>query len=230
MRGVGLVNIQVSKLGHPPTGPQRERFCRSRPVGHNRAVAPLHIQLANSTLRRVIKRLHFPLEIMLMRSLVRRLSAEPAQLGRDDGRAWGAGRPFHCPSLGAKDAAGSGRSVPASQASSRSVLACVLVSSYGEGLLLHALVNAQRSTAVDLISVALGHRDPDRWGMFTTFMPVCSLHFTRARHRPAAQRATGGASVMRHCLEQHTAFRLAQQQHPIVHTRSCQGMLAHGLL
>jgi hypothetical protein len=29
-------------------------------------MAPLHIQLANSTLRRVIKRLHFPLEIMLV--------------------------------------------------------------------------------------------------------------------------------------------------------------------
>jgi len=29
-------------------------------------MVPLHIQLANSTLRRVIKRLHFPLEVMLV--------------------------------------------------------------------------------------------------------------------------------------------------------------------
>ena len=29
-------------------------------------MAPLNLQLANSTLRRVIKRLHFPLEVMLV--------------------------------------------------------------------------------------------------------------------------------------------------------------------
>lgn len=29
-------------------------------------MAPLHIQLARSTLRGVIKRLHFPLEVMLV--------------------------------------------------------------------------------------------------------------------------------------------------------------------
>ena len=28
-------------------------------------MAPLHVQLMNSTLRHVVKRLHFPLEIML---------------------------------------------------------------------------------------------------------------------------------------------------------------------
>jgi transposase-like protein len=38
----------------------------------------LHIQLANSTLRRVIKRLHFPLEIMLVR--VRWYAAYPLSL------------------------------------------------------------------------------------------------------------------------------------------------------
>ena len=31
-----------------------------------RPMVPLHLQLANSTLRGVIKRLHFPLEIMLV--------------------------------------------------------------------------------------------------------------------------------------------------------------------
>ncbi len=41
-------------------------------------MAPLHVQLANSTLRRVIKRLHFPLEIMLV--CVRWYAAYPLSL------------------------------------------------------------------------------------------------------------------------------------------------------
>ena len=41
-------------------------------------MAPLHIQLANSTLRRLIKGLHFPLEIMLL--CVRWYTAYPLSL------------------------------------------------------------------------------------------------------------------------------------------------------
>ena len=41
-------------------------------------MVPLHIQLADSTLRRVIKRLHFPLEIMLV--CVRWYAAYPLSL------------------------------------------------------------------------------------------------------------------------------------------------------
>ncbi len=41
-------------------------------------MVPLHVQLANSTLRRVIKRLHFPLEIMLV--CVRWYAAYPLSL------------------------------------------------------------------------------------------------------------------------------------------------------
>ena len=41
-------------------------------------MVPLHIQLAKSTLRRVIKRLHFPLEIMLV--CVRWYAAYPLSL------------------------------------------------------------------------------------------------------------------------------------------------------
>ena len=41
-------------------------------------MAPLHLQLANSTLRRVIKRLHFPLEVMLV--CVRWYAAYPLSL------------------------------------------------------------------------------------------------------------------------------------------------------
>ena len=48
-------------LHHPHRG-----FCRNKPVGENRRKVPLHVQLVNSTLRGVIKRLHFPLEIMLV--------------------------------------------------------------------------------------------------------------------------------------------------------------------
>jgi hypothetical protein len=75
-------------------------------------MVPLPIQLASSTLRKVIKRLHYPLEVMLgVRALVRGLLAEPAQSRRDDGRARGGRRPFHGASLGAEDAAGSGGGV-----------------------------------------------------------------------------------------------------------------------
>ena len=41
-------------------------------------MAPLHVQLTNSTLRRVIKRLHFPLEVMLV--CVRWYAAYPLSL------------------------------------------------------------------------------------------------------------------------------------------------------
>lgn len=41
-------------------------------------MVPLHIQLANSTLRRVIRRLYFPLEIML--ACVRWYAAYPLSL------------------------------------------------------------------------------------------------------------------------------------------------------
>ncbi|MDE3233165.1 MAG: IS6 family transposase, partial [Pseudomonadota bacterium] len=41
-------------------------------------MAPLQLQLSNSTLRRVIKRLHFPLEIMLV--CVRWYAAYPLSL------------------------------------------------------------------------------------------------------------------------------------------------------
>lgn len=41
-------------------------------------MAPLHLQLATSTLRRVIKRLHFPLEVML--ACVRWYAAYPLSL------------------------------------------------------------------------------------------------------------------------------------------------------
>ena len=41
-------------------------------------MVPLHVQLTNSTLRRVIKRLHFPLEVMLV--CVRWYAAYPLSL------------------------------------------------------------------------------------------------------------------------------------------------------
>ena len=41
-------------------------------------MVPLHVQLENSTLRRVIKRLHFPLEVMLL--CVRWYAAYPLSL------------------------------------------------------------------------------------------------------------------------------------------------------
>jgi len=36
------------------------------PVGENWLMVPLHVQLMDSTLRGVLKRLHFPLEVMLV--------------------------------------------------------------------------------------------------------------------------------------------------------------------
>ena len=55
-----------------------ERLCRSKALGDNRPMVPLHVQLADSTLRRVIKRLHFPLEVMLV--CVRWYAAYPLSL------------------------------------------------------------------------------------------------------------------------------------------------------
>lgn len=54
------------------------RLCRNKLPSENGPMVPLHIQLANSTLRRVIKRLHFPLEIMLV--CVRWYAAYPLSL------------------------------------------------------------------------------------------------------------------------------------------------------
>ena len=53
-------------------------FCRKKPTGENGPIVPLWIQLANSTLRRVVKRLHFRLEIMLV--CVRWFAAYPLSL------------------------------------------------------------------------------------------------------------------------------------------------------
>ena len=53
-------------------------LCRSKPIDQNGGMVPLHVQLTNSTLRRVIKRLHFPLEIMLV--CVRWYAAYPLSL------------------------------------------------------------------------------------------------------------------------------------------------------
>jgi hypothetical protein len=40
------------------------RLFRNEPAGESGPIVPLHVQLTSSTLRRVIMRLHFPLEIM----------------------------------------------------------------------------------------------------------------------------------------------------------------------
>ena len=53
-------------------------LCRIKPPKDNQGMTPLHLQLANSTLLRVIKRLHFPLEVMLVR--VRWYGAYPLSL------------------------------------------------------------------------------------------------------------------------------------------------------
>ena len=47
-------------------------------LGENGCMVPLHVQLTNSTLRRVLKRLHFPLEVMLV--CVRWYAAYPLSL------------------------------------------------------------------------------------------------------------------------------------------------------
>lgn len=64
--------LEVSLLRHG------EWIFRSKPVGQTRRMVPPQIQLANSTLRRVIRRLHFPLEVMLV--CVRRYAAYPLSL------------------------------------------------------------------------------------------------------------------------------------------------------
>jgi hypothetical protein len=65
-------------LVHAVDADEAGRLCRSKPIGENRTMVPLHVQLANSTLRRVIERLHFPLEIMLV--CVRWYAAYPLSL------------------------------------------------------------------------------------------------------------------------------------------------------
>jgi len=42
-------------------------FCRSKTGEDNGEMLPLHVQLQNSTLRGVLRRLHFPLEVMKAR-------------------------------------------------------------------------------------------------------------------------------------------------------------------
>ena len=53
-------------------------FCRSKQASDNWLMVPLQVQLANSTHRTVIKRLHFPLEVMLL--CVRWYAAYPLSL------------------------------------------------------------------------------------------------------------------------------------------------------
>jgi len=52
--------------------------CRDKAVEDNGAMIPLHVQLQNSTLRGVIKRLRFPLDVMLV--CVRWYAAYPLSL------------------------------------------------------------------------------------------------------------------------------------------------------
>lgn len=54
------------------------RFCRNSVIGDDMPMLPLHLQLSNSALRRVIKRLHYPLEVMLV--CVRWYAAYPMSL------------------------------------------------------------------------------------------------------------------------------------------------------
>lgn len=46
--------------------PSFTRLCRNKPTCEHGPMFPLQIRLRNSTLRRVIRRLHVPLEIMLV--------------------------------------------------------------------------------------------------------------------------------------------------------------------
>ena len=54
------------------------RTCRISDVGENDVMVPPHIQLETSTLRKVLKRLHYPLEVMLV--CVRWYAAYPLSL------------------------------------------------------------------------------------------------------------------------------------------------------
>ena len=42
------------------------RLCRNKPDEWDQPMIPLHVQLADSTLRGVLKRLHYPLELLLV--------------------------------------------------------------------------------------------------------------------------------------------------------------------
>jgi hypothetical protein len=53
-------------------------ICRIKASSENGRMVPLHVQLTNSTLRRLLKRLHFPLEVMLV--CVRWYAAYPLSL------------------------------------------------------------------------------------------------------------------------------------------------------
>jgi len=74
MLGRGLFNkeiaremsISISTVKHHVHHVLGKRLCRSKPVGENWLMVPLHVQLMNSTFRGVLKRLHFPLEVMLV--------------------------------------------------------------------------------------------------------------------------------------------------------------------
>ncbi len=53
-------------------------ICRSSDVGRELVMVPAHIQLETSTLRKVLKRLHYPLDVMLV--CVRWYAAYPLSL------------------------------------------------------------------------------------------------------------------------------------------------------
>ena len=69
---------QSPVLGSRMHTERSSRFCRDKLIDDNEAMLPIHVQLENSTLRGVLKRLHFPLEVMLM--CVRWYAAYPLSL------------------------------------------------------------------------------------------------------------------------------------------------------
>src|ERR1039457_5001716 len=69
-----------------------------------------------AALRMVIKRMHYPLEVMHVRALVCVLSAELSPPRRDDGGTRRGRRPRDDTSLGNQDRAGAGRCVSPMQA------------------------------------------------------------------------------------------------------------------
>jgi len=83
-------------------------------------MVPLPIQLTTSTLRKVIKRLHYPLKVMLV--CVRWYAAYPLSLRNFEEMMAESGvgrRPCHGASLGDEDAASSGGAVSRPQAIGR---------------------------------------------------------------------------------------------------------------
>jgi transposase-like protein len=69
LRGLRVRVISPTLLGSfevPLSNWAQIRLCRNKAVEDNGVMAPLHIQLQTSTLRKVLKRLHYPLEVMLL--------------------------------------------------------------------------------------------------------------------------------------------------------------------